>query len=141
MQYAIMICLQMRCWRLAKKLIPLVGFSSQASIPDNADTSIDDSKQASNNASTPDSNLEVLSDKKQDSESSFLLTKQKRIKQEQLSVRINELVWEWLDKTYRASGRGKNELVERALIRLLPEKLMPKELRSVLPPDYFDKLK
>ena len=122
---------------MSKKLIPAVGFAS-----------MDDSKHVSSPASVDAginvSKQELLPDKKQDStkdgENSFLLTKQKRIKQEQLSVRINELIWEWLDKTYRTSGRGKNELVERALIRLLPEKLMPKELRSILPADYFDKL-
>lgn len=46
----------------------------------------------------------------------------------------------WLDKTYRASGRGKNELVERALVQILPSKLMPQELKDILPSDYFDKL-
>lgn len=125
---------------MSKKLIPAVGFTNDDNKEDSKQASIPASTSASDNTSTQ----EVLPDKKQDSvkdsENSFLLTKQKRIKQEQLSVRINELVWEWLDKTYRASGRGKNELVERALIRLLPEKLMPKELRSILPADYFDKL-
>jgi len=108
----------------------------------------DASKHASTQASTNSSKLASEEDSapasKQESnleESSFLLKKQKRVKQEQLSVRINELVWEWLDKTYRASGRGKNELVERALVRFLPEKLMPKELKNSLPPDYFDGVK
>lgn len=112
---------------MSKKLIPAVGFA-------------DDSKHTSKDDSMEEVIQEVKQENIKESKPDFLLTKQKRIKQEQLSVRINELIWEWLDKTYRASGRGKNELVERALVQLLPSKLMPKELKDILPSDYFEKI-
>jgi len=99
-------------------------------------------KDASEDASNPEVELDAVSDKNSKgtkaSKRDKLFTKQERVKYEQLSVRINGLIWDWIDNTHHTSGMGKNEIIERAVAKFLPEKLMPKGLRSLLPPDYFE---
>ena len=101
-------------------------------------------KDGSEDASNPEVELATVSDTDTNAKDTKatkrdkLFTKQERVKYEQLSVRINGLIWDWIDKTYHTSGMGKNEIIERSVVKFLPEKLMPKGLRSSLPPDYFD---
>ncbi|GEM_PF-6535748 len=99
-----------------------------------ADNSEDTSNPEAELDAVPNKNTKGTKANKRDK----LFAKQERVKYEQLSVRINGLVWDWVDKTHHTSGMGKNEIIERAVVKFLPEKLMPEGLRSMLPPDYFD---
>jgi len=87
----------------------------------------DDSENASEFASNPEVELDAVSDTftkgTKENKRDKLFTKQERVKYEQLSVRINGLIWDWIDKTHHTSGMGKNEIIERAVARFLPEKL------------------